>query len=308
MHLTTTLSNDLHIPNLGLGTWKSDKSQVAAAVELAITEVGIRHIDCASIYGNEVEIGQAFSSSLTTKKITRDELFVTSKLWNTDHEPAQVELACRKTLKDLQLEYLDLYLIHWGVAFAHGEGLEPLDENGKVKTMPVSTQQTWEAMEALVKKGLVKSIGVANFTTTMLVDLLSYAQIKPVTNQIELHPYNAQAALVEFCHDHQIAVTAYSPLGSPGALKSGEPQLLADKVITEIAAAHHKTPAQILLRWAIQRGTIPIPKSTRGERIKENALIFDFTLSEEEMERINGLDRKQRFVHPMGWWGLPYFE
>jgi len=281
---------------------------VDAAVEYAVLEAGYRHVDCASIYGNEKEIGLAFETILNSEKVTREDLFITSKLWNTDHEPRLVEKACKQTLKDLRLDYLDLYLIHWGVAFINGADLEPLDENGIVKMIPVPMHQTWQAMEELVEKGLVKSIGVANFTTTMLIDLLAYARIHPTVNQIEVHPYINQQKLIEFCHQRGIAVTAYSPLGTPGGLREGDPRLLDDSSIQEIATAHDKTPAQILLNWAIQRNTIPIPKSTDKKRIAENMEVFDFNLTDEERKKIDSLDRKYRFVNPISWWGIPYFD
>lgn len=298
-----TLNNSQQMPSLGLGTWRSLAGSAQRAVKFAL-EQGYRHIDCASIYQNEKEIGAAFNEVLTESQIKREELFVTSKLWCTDHHPDRVERACRQTLADLQLDYLDLYLMHWGVAFESGGDLEPLDADGVIKTAPVSTQATWQAMEQLVHKGLVKAIGVANFTTAMLIDLLSYAQMQPSVNQIEIHPYNAQFALVKFCQARNIAVTAYSPLGSAGAVES---KPLQDQVVLSIAKVQGKTPAQILLRWLLQRGLIAIPKSIQPERILENSQIFDFTLSDEEMTQINQLDRKQRFVDPIDWWGIPYF-
>ena len=302
-----TLNNSHTIPTLGLGTWNSPAGTVAAAVKYALTEVGYTHIDCAAIYLNEKEIGTAFAEVFEKGKIKREDIFITSKLWNTDHHPDMVEAACRQTLDDLQLEYLDLYLIHWGVPFAHGEDLEPLDENGIVRMINVPIYETWRAMEQLVEKGLVRSIGVANFTTMMLLDLLNYAHIKPVTNQIELHPYNTQTDLINFCQHQKVSVTAYSPLGSPGVAKEGEPIVLKDSVIVKIAKSLKKTPAQVLLRWALQRGTIPIPKSTTPERIAENSAVFDFELSEDDMQKITGLNKNHRFVNPGKWWGIPYF-
>ena len=298
------LNDGNSIPVLGLGTWKSEKNLVGEAVRFAITKAGYRHIDCASIYKNEPEVGEAFKESFNSVK--REEIFITSKLWNTEHQPEDVENACRKTLADLNLEYLDLYLMHWGIAFKKGENLEPLDKNGKIINDNVSIQATWQAMENLVKKGLVKSIGVANFTGPMLIDLLSYAQIKPVMDQVEIHPYNSQEELIDFCKYKDIAVTAYSPLGRQGADREG-PRLFDELVIKALAQKYKKTEAQILLNWAIGRGTIAIPKSVTPERIVENIDIFDFELTDDEKNEVNSLNKNYRFVNPANWWGIPYF-
>lgn len=306
MNLEKKLNNGQTIPVIGLGTWKAEPEKVGEAVRFAITKAGYRHIDCASIYRNEPEIGIAFDD-IFKGAIKREEIFVTSKLWNTEHKPEHVEPACKKTLTDLRLEYLDLYLMHWGIAFRHGEDLEPVDKNGKVITDNVSIQETWQAMESLVKKGLVKSIGVANFTTMMLVDLLTYAKVKPVMNQVELHPYNSQAELVEFCKYKEIGVTAYSPLGRQGVKTVAGPKLFDDPVIRQVADKYKKSPAQILLNWAIARGTVAIPKSITPGRIAENIDVFDFELTEADITAINGLNQNHRFVSPNEWWGIPYF-
>ncbi len=301
---TQKLGNGNSIPVLGLGTWRADKNLVGDAVKFAITKAGYRHIDCASIYRNEPEIGAAFKEVF--RSVKREEIFITSKLWNTEHRAEYVEKACRKTLADLKLHYLDLYLMHWGVAFPHGGELEPVDKEGFAVTDSVSIRETWEAMEALVKKGLVKSIGVANFTTMMLVDLLTYAAVMPVMEQIELHPYNTQEEIIAFCKDKNIAVTAYSPLGRQGADREG-PRLFDEHIVGNLAKKYKKTKAQILLNWAISRGTIVIPKSVTPERIVENIDVFDFELAEEEKHDLNTLNRNYRFVNPSKWWRIPYY-
>jgi diketogulonate reductase-like aldo/keto reductase len=308
MTTSLTLNNGNKMPALGLGTWKSEPGKVTKAVEHALLKANYKHIDCAAIYGNEKEIGAAFTSVFESGKVKREDVFVTSKLWNTEHHPDNVEKACQQTLKDLNLEYLDLYLIHWGIAFEPSAERYAFDENGIIKTIPVSIKETWQAMEKLVEKGLVKSIGVSNFTTPMLVDLLTYAEIKPAVNQIELHAYHNQQALVDFCGHKEIAVTAYCPLGKPGNLRDGEPVLLQSNELAKIAENHDKTPAQVLLRWAVQRGTIAIPKSVTPARIEENINIFDFELTEKEMAQINVMDKGYRFVNPSEGWGLPYFD
>lgn len=313
IHLNTGAT----MPSLGLGTWKAPIGQVGQAVAYALTEAGYDHIDCAAIYKNQEEIGEVFNEVFGTGKRERADVFITSKLWNTDHRKDAVRGACESTLRDLHLDYLDLYLMHWGIAIPpndtppnnpSGRWTEQLDENGVLLTEKVSIRETWEAMEELVEAGLVKAIGVANFTAPMLNDLLSYAKIPPAVNQIELHPYLQQTELVEFCRYHGIAVTAYSPLGSPGNYREkGFPTLSEDETITTIATQHRKSPTQILIRWGIQRGTILIPKSVTPERIQENIDVYDFLLSEAEMATIAALDRNLRFVNPYVWWKIPYF-
>ncbi len=306
MQTHITFNNGNKIPTLGLGTWESAPNQVGEAVRFALTKANYRHIDCALIYKNEPEIGLVFNEILD-KSIKRTDVFITSKLWNSHHRADYVEKACRKTLADLKLEYLDLYLIHWGLAFKTGDNLRPNDKNGLPITDAISIRETWEAMENLVKKGLVKSIGVANFTTVQLVDLLTYAKIKPAMNQIEIHPYNAQQLLIDYCKNKDIAVTAYSPLGRNGAVDKNAPKLFDEPVIASLAVKYKKTPAQILLNWGVCRGTVVIPKSINAERIAENADIFDFELTVEEQKSINALNRNYRFVDPKDWWGVPYF-
>ncbi len=296
-----TLSDGSKMPMLGFGTWNLTKDNAKQAIVDAI-KTGYRHIDCASIYDNEKEVGEGLRQAIKDGLVTREDLFITSKLWSTDHEPKHVSEACEKTLRDLQIEYLDLYLIHWAVAFEHGGDLEPLDKNGLVRFSRVPLQDTWLAMEDLVSKKLVKSIGVANYSATLLIDLLSYAKVKPVMNQIEIHPYHTQNDLIKFCLSQGVAVTAYSPLSS-----SDNP-VLKDETIIKIASGHKKTAAQVTLRWAYQRGTPAIPKASSLERIKENFSIADFELTEDEMAEISSLDRRMITCNANEWWGFPYFE
>ena len=295
-----TLSDNNKIPGIGFGTWMLSKDEAPTAVEFAIRS-GYRHIDCASVYQNEKQVGEGIKIALDEGVVKREDLFITGKLWNTDHAPEHVEEACRKTISDLGVEYLDLYLVHWAVSFEHGDDIEPLDETGLAKLTFVPMQETWRAMEALVEKRLVKSIGVANYSATMLIDLLSYANIRPVMDQIELHPYNAQTDLIKFCKNQNVMVTAYSPLGSTGAI------VTEDAVMNRLSDKYKKSPAQIALRWGLQRGTVVIPKSSHRDRIIENFSVTDFEITNEDMNSISELDREQIVINPLGWWGFPYF-
>ena len=313
------LNSGARMPVIGLGTWQSSPDKVGQAVEHALSECGYSHIDCAAIYRNEKMIGQSLKNVFDEGKRKREEVFVTSKLWITEHRKEKVRKACETSLADLNLDYVDLYLMHWGIAAMsveepnspnrNGRLNEQLDTNGVLMTENVSIRETWEAMEELVNLGLVKTIGIANFTAPMLVDLISYAKIKPAVNQIELHPYLQQQELVEFCKYQDIAVTAYSPLGSPGNnfKEQSAPTLIEDETIVKIAHSHHKSPAQILIRWGIQRDTIVIPKSVTPERIKENIEVFDFELSQTDMQSISHMNKNFRFVNPYPWWKIPYF-
>lgn len=296
------------MPSFGLGTWRSEKGAVGEAVKYALQEADYKHIDCAAVYGNEKEIGEAFEDVFTSGKVKREDIFITSKLWNTKHKKENVEKACRQTLKDLKLDYLDLYLIHWGIAFEHGDDIEPLDSEGYIKRENVSLQETWRAMEGLVEKGLVKSIGVSNFSVQLVLELLTFSRIKPVVNQVEVHPYNTQDLLLRFMKHENILVTAYSPMGSPGGVEEGEDVLLHDKLIVDLAKKYKKTPAQIALNWGISRDVVIIPKSTTKARIKENIEALEFEMSPEDHDRISNLNRDYRYVDPIKWWRVPYFK
>lgn len=302
-----TLNNGNKMPIVGLGTWNSEKTKVAEAVEFALSEADYKHLDCASIYGNEKEVGDGLQAALA-KGVEREDIFITSKLWNTEHDPEAVKIACKATMDNLQVDYLDLYLVHWMVPFVSGGEKEPLDENGVVITQKTPLHETWAAMEELVKEGLVKSIGVANASVMSLLDMMAYAKIQPAVNQIELHPYNIQDDLVEFCQQNNIQVTAYSPLGTPGGLDAGEPVLLEEDVLKDIAREVNRTSAQVLLKWGLQRNTIVIPKSTDPSHIENNIALFDFELSEVQMQKLSGLNKDYRFVDPVKWWGIPYFK
>ncbi|MBM9615062.1 aldo/keto reductase [Desulfobulbus rhabdoformis] len=297
MHVLSLNSGD-QIPGLGLGTWKSAPGTVAAAVKEAIG-CGYRHIDCAPIYGNEAEVGQALGEVLQAGQVSRNDLWITSKLWNNAHAPELVEPALRKTLADLQLEYLDLFLIHWPVAFAPGVLFAQKPE----EFIPLADQpiiETWGALETCKEKGLVRNIGVCNFSQDKLITLCDLARVQPAMNQIELHPYLQQEEMVALCAERSILLTAYSPLGSgdrPKAMKKQEePILLDNPTITEIAAQNKITPAQVLLAWGLTRGTVVIPKSTNPERIRENLAASEIRLDAQSMEAIARIDLGFRYV------------
>jgi len=281
------------LPSLGLGTFLSKTNEVYDTVLEAI-RIGYRHIDCAYIYRNEVEIGLALRDAMKIGLVKREELFITSKLWNSDHAPERVEVAIRKSLNDLQLDYLDLYLIHWPVAFKTGfEQAKDANDLASLDDIPLSV--TWQSMEEVQKKGLAKHIGVSNFNIPKLKSLIENANIKPEVNQIELHPYFQQNDLVAFCNTNDILLTAYSPLGSRHLINS-DAGLTREKTIIDIAEKHACTPAQIILAWGMQRGTAVIPKSVRSERILENFNSTKVNLDIKDVNEINTLEKNLRIA------------
>ncbi len=299
-----------HMPTIGLGLWKLPEQSVASTVVDAVA-AGYRHLDSAADYGNESAVGEGLRQALKTSNVTRDDLWVTSKLWNTFHRPEHVRAACERSLKDLGLDCLDLYLIHFPIALKYVDFSEryppewihdPEAEKPRMEPDLVPIAETWGAMEDLVEAGLVKEIGVCNFNTGLLHDLIASARRKPALLQIESHPYLTQERLIRLAQQYEMAVTAFSPLGSLSYLELGMAEaqecLLDEPVICAAANRLQRSSAQILLRWGLQRGTAVIPKSSQLKRLRENIDVFDFSLSDAEMSAISALNRNRRFNDP----------
>jgi len=285
------LSNGTEIPVVGFGT--SSVDDVYTVICWAI-DAGYRHIDTAYAYGNEGDIGRAIADKIRQGVVTRDQLWITSKVWNGYHREKQVEECFEKSAQELGVEYLDLYLIHCPIAFKEPE---PTDDEPP-ESSDVDFLETWKGMENLYKQGKVRNIGLSNFNSEQVDRILSSCEIRPVINQVEAHVYLNQEKLRAFCAQRGITLTAYCPLGSPGRKKLAEdaPRLMADPVIKELAAKYEKGEAQLLIRWLIQRGMVVIPKSANQQRIYDNLNIFDFEITTEDMDRLIGLNRNYRFI------------
>lgn len=297
---TVTLNNGLKCPIIGLGTWQASDNQelVGKSVKEAI-DAGYRHFDSAFIYHNEEEVGEAIREKIAEGAVKREELFITTKLWNTFHKEGQVVPACKLSLKNLGLDYVDLFLMHWPTAYTY-DGVHhyhTVDANGKSLIEDTDYLETWRGMEECVRLGLTKSIGVSNCNSEQVGRILSIAKIKPVINQVECHINLNQKKLRAFCEERGVKITAHSPLGSPKRpwAQPGDHQVsLKHPVILKIAKKYKKSPAQVILRFMIDNGIIVIPKSSSKQRIIENIEVFDFHLNSEELNEIDKLDMGAR--------------
>jgi alcohol dehydrogenase (NADP+) len=294
-----TTDNPIHMPALGFGTLIPDAALTISATRDAL-EAGFRHFDCAERYRNESEVGEALQAGLAAEGLTRKDIFVTTKLWNTNHRPERVEPAFKESLKRLRINYLDLYLIHTPFAFQPGDEQDPRDENGNViYDSGVTLLDTWRAMEKLVDSGKCRAIGLADVTLDKLLPIYEAARIKPAVVQVEAHPYLPETELLEFCKEKGIVLLAFAPLGHgirPGPLE--------DPVVLAIAERIGKTPAQVLLAWAVQRGTAILTTAKTAARAREN---FDvFPLPEDAFDEINNIQTRQRYNNVVNT-GVPGF-
>ncbi len=295
-----TLNTDNQIPLIGLGTWKAAPGEVYTAIRWAL-KLGYNHFDCAPIYGNQKEIGQAFHDAMEEDNLRRQDIFITSKLWNDSHQAKDVLPALHKTLEELQVEYLDLWLMHWPVAQKPGTAI-PSGSDDMLSLKEVPLEETWAEMEKAYNQGLVKAIGTSNFGSEKLQLILDKGQISPAVNQVECHPYLQQNELLDFCNKNMIALTAYSPLGSGSRSKDGNAEsnnksaLLEDAVILNIAHKLNVSAAQVILAWQMQRGVIVIPKSANEARLQENLNSLNLILDNQDMEQIARLDKEYRVI------------
>lgn len=299
---THTIAPGVELPALGLGTWKSEAGDCHRAVKEAL-RAGYRHVDGAWIYGNEEEVGRAIRESIADGVVRRDEVFLTSKLWNSFHRPDDVGKAIEDTLGKLGLDHVDLYLMHWPIAFAPGVGV-PRSPDQFLPLREVPLADTFGAMIALRERGLVRAVGVSNHSASKLEALTRDAGEAPAVNQVELHPRLAQRDLLAFGEANGIHHTAYSPLGSndrPDSMKKhGPPPLLDDPTVVNVAADEGVTPGQLLIAWALDRGTSAIPKSTNPARIRENLAAADHRLSDDARKALDAMDEGARFIDPRG--------
>ncbi|CCM03125.1 uncharacterized protein FIBRA_05246 [Fibroporia radiculosa] len=294
------------MPQVGFGLWKVTKSTCADTVYNAL-KAGYRLLDGAGDYGNEKEAGEGLRRAISDGIVKREDVFVTSKLWNTFHAREHVGALARKQLGLWGIDYFDLFLIHFPIALqyvdpAHRYPPEWFGDDGKVYLANVPFSETWGAMETLVDEGLVKNIGVSNCQGALLLDVLRYAKYAPAVNQVELHPYLSQEALIKLCNTLGVAITAYSSLGPQSYVElggsKGAENLLQHSAVASIASKHSKSTAQVLLRWAVQQGLAVIPKSNNHDRLVQNLQVEQFTLTDDEMKQLSSLNVNLRLNDP----------
>ncbi|KAL5107053.1 Aldo-keto reductase family 1 member A1-A [Taenia crassiceps] len=293
------LNSGYEIPRLGFGTFEAPKEVVAGAVEFAIS-TGYRHIDCAMSYGNEREVGEGIATSMKKYNLRREDVFVTSKLWCDKHAPEDVRKACEVSLKDLGLQYLDLYLIHLPAPIRRNKDVPfNINDPNTFTFEHHKIEDTWKAMEELVSAGLARSIGVSNFNKRQLERILTSCRIPPAVNQVEVNIHFPNTKLIEFCHSKNILIEGYAPLGSPafvsrftGTVKC----LMEDENVVEVANEHKKTPAQVLLRHELQRGIVVLVGCVLPEFIKSDFDVFDFELSDAEIAKLNKIVPDGRLI------------
>ena len=256
---TVALANGTHMPVLGLGVWKMAEGQETEDAVLWALEAGYRHIDTARLYGNEKSVGNAVRKFMKESGVKREEIFVTTKLWPSDY--FNPEKGFTESMEKLNLDYIDLYLVHW--------------------PLPIMPKNVWQTLEKVYQQGLSKSVGVSNYVEREIEKVLEYATVAPMVNQVQFNPTHYDLELLQFCKSKHIVVEAYSPLGHGGLIKN--------KTVVDVAQKYKKSPAQILLRWAFQHGTVVLPKSSNQERIQQNTEVFDFSISEADMQVLNAL-------------------
>lgn len=287
--LTLKLNTGATIPALGLGTWQSPKGEVAKAVEYALTEVGIRHIDAAYVYKNEAEVGEGIKKAIASGKVKREDIFVTTKVFPSYH--TRVAESLEKSLKLLDLDYVDLLLIHWPIGFNPNGNNElfPTDADGNIEIdSSFDVVKTWKQFEAVHKTGKAKAIGVSNFSVPILEELLASAEIVPAVDQVEFHPYLAQFDLFEFAKSKGILIEAYSPLGSAGG------PLLKQEAVLKIAEKHKADPAQVLISWHLLEGRVVLPKSVTPSRILSNSKVLN--LDSEDLKTLDDLHKTHEVI------------
>jgi D-xylose reductase len=299
----------LRLPALGLGTWKLPREATADVVYESVV-AGVRAFDCACDYGNEIQVGEGLKRAMDEGVVQREEIFITSKLWNTYHAKEHVELAANKSLQDLGITYFDLYLVHFPIAqrfvafdtryppeWIH----DPSGPNPRIELSGVSYRETWTAMESLKRSGLTKHIGVCNLNVQALTEIFCYCEIRPENLQVEMHPYLTQSALLAYCKKEGVTVTAFSPLGSSSYIELNMAEnvgALDEPLVKTLAMKHDVTPAQIILAWHLARGVSVIPKSSSVARIRENLGAVDVKLSAEEVGAISELNKGKRYNDP----------